>query len=96
MNLISPFAFAVSPSAPVRSTFQRRDFGAQPLLQKQQQFPGRKERSLKVDMRGGAIPGWATYNEKLETNPLTTKVRLPLFRLVCFFLLFSRWLVLFF
>jgi hypothetical protein len=59
-------AFGVSPnpvqkSAGLKPAFRKDSVSNSPLFRDP------------TKVRGGAVPGWAAYNESLDNNPLTTK-----------------------
>ena len=65
-SLLAASAFGVSPnpvqkSAVLKPAFRKESVSNSPLFRD----PSK--------VRGGAVPGWAAYNEALDTNPLTAK-----------------------
>jgi hypothetical protein len=59
-------AFGVSPnptqkSAAIKPAFRKDTAGQSPLFRDP------------TKVRGGAVPGWNSYNNALDTNPLTAK-----------------------
>lgn len=61
-TLFAASAFGVSPSHALKSAALRKDTAVgSPLFRD----PAR--------IRGGAVPGWAAYNEALDQKPLITK-----------------------
>jgi hypothetical protein len=60
----SAFGFSPNPvekSVGLKPAFRKNSFSNSPLFRDA------------TKIRGGAVPGWATYNDKLDTAPLTTK-----------------------
>ena len=72
LSCLSAQAFGVSPRAPV-SKGLKSDPALVNSLRKQ--APATKSALFRDTSltRGGAVPGWAAYNEALDKNPLTAK-----------------------
>jgi hypothetical protein len=54
-------AKSASPALVTKPAFRKESAATSPLF---------RDQSL---VRGGAVPGWAAYNEQLDKNPLTAK-----------------------
>jgi hypothetical protein len=61
-------AFGVNPSRSVKKSVG----AAKPAFRKDSVVASPLFRDP-IQVRGGAVPGWAQYNESLDKNPLTTK-----------------------
>ena len=71
LSCLSAQAFGVSPRSQVKSL--KSDPALVSSLRKQGPATNSalfRDTSL---TRGGAVPGWAAYNDALDTNPLTAK-----------------------
>ena len=62
-------AFGVSPNPGV----QKKGFGQPPAFRKTDSSVSSPLFRDPTKVRGGAVPGWAAYNEALDKNPLTAK-----------------------
>ena len=71
-SFLTASAFGVSPQQTVSKKISSSPSFVKPIRKSLSSTPSLPLRDAALT-RGGAVPGWAAYNEALDKNPLTAK-----------------------